>query len=503
MNLKKMPVLLIYPTNYRVSGLPIGIASIAAVLKREEYDVKIFDTAFYPNQNESNQNETRSKKGMSKKIVNEDVVYDNTGDMFEDLRRIIMLHDTKIVGISLLQSTYEIGVSLTRFIKANFPYIIIVAGGVLPTLIPDMIFEEPSIDSICLGEGEMPFLKFCDRFSSGSEDIVQTPGFWIKWHGTKYKNKPAKVCRLEELPYPDFSEFDSRLFFKPMQGRLYKMINIETTRGCPHMCTYCSAPSLRAFFKQNECGTYYRKMDIDYITGQIDYQVNKYKPEFIYFSSEMFLAFSDEEFSKFEDSYSKHKIPFWFQTRFETVTKERLEALKKIGMLWITLGLEHGNEEFRKKMLKRNYSNEKALECVKILKEVGVGASINNIIGFPGETRELIFDTININKRLYEINNLIECNVFMFTPFLGSDLYDYCAENNLLISDEKLTHTSLYRDDDKILNYNENWNKELGGLSKTFNLYVKLDEKYYPQIKIAEKNDAEGIEMLDKLLKLI
>ena len=40
-------VLLIYPTMYRVTGLPVGMASLSAALKDKGFDVRIFDTAFY------------------------------------------------------------------------------------------------------------------------------------------------------------------------------------------------------------------------------------------------------------------------------------------------------------------------------------------------------------------------------------------------------------------------------------------------------------------------
>ena len=286
-----------------------------------------------------------------------------------------------------------------------------------------------------------------------------------------------------------------------MQGRLYKMMNIATDRGCPFQCSFCAAPTLKKIFDKNSCGKYYRKYSIERVIEQIHYQIEKHNPEFIYFSSETFLGISDKDFNIFVKEYNKIKLPFWFQTRFETVTKERIEKLKDVGMMWLTIGLEHGNEEYRRDILKRRYTNKLVLDKTKILADIGIGASINNIMGFPFENRELIFDTINLNKRLWEINNNLECNIFLFTPYRGCELRDICVKENL-INENNIINTTLI-DSETILNFSESFKKELKGLLKTFNLYVKLPEEYYPDILIAEKDNEEGIFMFNKLANIL
>ena len=203
----------------------------------------------------------------------------------------------------------------------------------------------------------------------------------------------------------------------------------------------------------------------------------------------------------FIEEYKKIRIPFWFQTRFETITEERIKALKEVGMFWLTLGVEHGNEEFRKNILKRTCSNKSILEGTSILNKYDVGASLNNMIGLPFENRELIFETIKLNKKLFEINNRLEFNVFMFAPFRGCELYDLCEQNGLL--PDKACSATSDLSDESILNFSKAYKQELKGLMKTFNLYVKLPEKYYPQIKIAERSDEKGIAMFKYLSRFL
>lgn len=500
MKKENLKVLLIYSTLYKKTGLPIGPASICSVLQENGHDVKIFDTAFYDLSYGESSAKTRAERLMSKKVMDEDKYFPEKNDIFADLNDTIKNYCPDIIGISTLESAYTISLQLAEYIKNNFGNITIVVGGVFPTMSPEIVISEKSIDIICIGEGEIPFLELCNNIAEGKE-ITNISGLWFKKKGQIIRNKPCRLHDLNSLPHPSFNRFDEALFYKPMQGRLFKMVNIATSRGCPYQCSYCAAPKLKEIFKNNSCGKYYRKVDMSRVIEQIHFQINKHKPEFIYFSSETFLSMTDNEFETFIKEYDKIRLPFWFQTRFETVTSERMKKLKDVGMYWLTIGLEHGNEDFRTKVLKRKYSNKVVIEKTKILSELGIGASVNNMMGFPSENRDLIFDTINLNKKLWEINSKMEFNIFLFAPFRGCELYDLCIEKGLLQAGSITNKTDMATE--SALAFTDPFKNELKGLLKTFNLYVKLPKEYYSQIKIAEKDDEEGKLMFEKLRNLL
>jgi hypothetical protein len=135
-----------------------------------------------------------------------------------------------------------------------------------------------------------------------------------------------------------------------------------------------------------------------------------------------------------------------------------------------------------------------------ILKKFDIGASLNNIIGLPFETRELIFDTIQMNRQIWQKNHRIECNVFLFTPFAGSELYTVCKDKGYL---GDILFASIHDLSDRsVLSFSEEFHQDIRGVIRTFNLYVKLPEEYYPEIRIAESPTDEGDAMLRKLSKL-
>jgi radical SAM superfamily enzyme YgiQ (UPF0313 family) len=497
----KAKVLLIYLTPFKITGLPVGLAALSSVLKEGGHEVKIFNTAFYVDKDTEDQTKIRAERGMSKGVEDEDrYLTENNTEMEEDLIGLIKDYGPDIIGLSIMEIMYELGLRITRLIKKRVKDIPIIVGGVFPTLSPEIVIKESSIDMICVGEGETALVELCDRIAN-NESFLDIRGLWIKRNGRLYKNKPSNLHNINQLPYPDFTEFDERLFYKPMQGRMYKMVNIATSRGCCFNCAFCSAHQLRELFKENDSGQYNRGMSMEKIIGQIHFQIKKHDPEFIYFSSENFLSMSEAEFNIFIGEYEKINLPFWFQTRIETISKRRISELKRIGMKWLSIGLEHGNEEFRKRVLKRRYSNRMFVERMEFFKELDVGASINNIIGFPFENRDLIFDTIKLNRELLLSNPKLESNVFLFIPFRGSELYQVCEENGLLRDTEVTTSSNM--SEESVLNFTMEFQEDLRGLIRTFNLYVKLPKKYYDQIKIAERSDKQGDQILKKLSDML
>jgi hypothetical protein len=149
------------------------------------------------------------------------------------------------------------------------------------------------------------------------------------------------------------------------------------------------------------------------------------------------------------------------------------------------MGLEHGNETFRATLLKREYKNEDIIEVSKALSSAGIALSVNNILGFPSETRELVFDTINLNRQM----EFDTTSGYAFTPFHGTELREESVKMGYIPDDYlSRTHTLGLGLDQPQLS-----RKEVDGLRRTFALYARLPKKHWPEIEIAERNDSKGV----------
>ena len=200
-----------------------------------------------------------------------------------------------------------------------------------------------------------------------------------------------------------------------------------------------------------------------------------------------------DEFEEFCEMYSEIKLPFWMQTRPETVTEYNMKKLAEVGLHRISFGIEHGNAEFRKKILDRQWSNEKIIEKLRIPHKYGIGFSCNNITGFPTETKKLAFDTIELNRKIDSDN----VSISSFMPFHGTPLRKMCEDLDL-IKPETITKciTGV-----SILNMPQYPPHEIEEVKRCFSMYIKFPRDRWKEIERAEKNDREGNKIFKELKK--
>ena len=153
------------------------------------------------------------------------------------------------------------------------------------------------------------------------------------------------------------------------------------------------------------------------------------------------------------------------------------------------------------KSLKFSYTNKQVIEAFKLLAKYDIFPTINNMIGIPDETRETLFETIELNREIVEIlDHKHHMNIFTFIPFPGTQLRDVCIEKKYINAKDEIPFSYIR---ETMLDMPTISKEELYGLEKTMSLYIKLPKKYWADIKIAEQDNEIGKEMFEKLMKLI
>jgi radical SAM superfamily enzyme YgiQ (UPF0313 family) len=179
-------------------------------------------------------------------------------------------------------------------------------------------------------------------------------------------------------------------------------------------------------------------------------------------------------------------------TRPETVTHEKIEALVKVGLDRVSVGIESGHEEFRARMLKRRYSNDLAIDAFEVLKAHGVSTTANIIIGLPEETRDMVFESIRLIKRIQPDS----IGLGIFQPYKGNELYNYCVEKGYYDPDHIIDHTIFM----PTLERGSLPTDELLRLQTTFALYTKVDEKHWPEIDAIDIKTDKGMQKFHHML---
>jgi radical SAM superfamily enzyme YgiQ (UPF0313 family) len=509
-NNENFKVLLVYPNLSMMMSPPVAYGVFTRLLRAEGYEVDIFDCTPYIGEG-SSVDQTREsviEKPAEEKHKGATIAFQTATTeeqmaelmqarpfsyeedlgirpkigMYEDFVSKVEEFQPDLMTFSIVEDCFYQSVKLISLVEdKNIPTL---CGGVFITAAPELAMTYPEVKMIGVGEGEQIVLDVAQRVKNNKmcDDV---PGVWVrKDDGSIIRNKRGPLYDFINV-IPDYSLFESKRFQRPMGGFIYKALPIESYRGCPYTCAYCNSPMQQTLSLEAELGTFVRRnKNMDKLRDYIADIIKQEDPTYFKFVDDSFMARPQDELADFCRMYEEFKIPFWFNTRPENVSVENMQMLKEVNCNRIAFGIECGNEKFRKDVLSRSIKNETLVKKFKIISDSGIAFSVNNIIGFPGETRELIFDTIRFTKNIKGYDAL---SVTVFVPYNGTPLRKVCEEQGL-IGDDVIIYDMFH----SALNMTQLQAREIDGLLRTFPLYVHFDEKEWDTIKIAEGSSEEG-----------
>lgn len=342
----------------------------------------------------------------------------------EEFRKAIRDVNPSIIGYSFTSPQLKFLEKYSRAAK-DFPGILQIAGGVGATVSPEEVLSGTSVDGVAIGEGEIPLDLLLTALGEHG-DIYETQGFFWRVKGELQRNEiPEFVSDLDKLDFPDYSLFDHDVIFS-----LGTHLSIIISRGCPYSCNYCSNPVLRGVYPSQR--GYCRVHSVEYSMKLLEHLIKEFpKAEGFGFEDDLLIS-RKEWFFSFSDEYRKRiGLPYRMNVRAEDVDEGIVEALEKSGCVLTLLGVESGNEQFRREILNRRHSNSELIQKAKLLRKAGIRLFSFNIVGFPFETRRHLRDTVKINKRIKADDGV--CTFFY--PLPGTKLYEICKREGLLGSE--------------------------------------------------------------------
>lgn len=478
-----MRVLLLYPNLYGMNMLPPAIGLFTALLRRDGHEVSLFDTTIYEGlasvDSDKQKADNLNARPYDDSLLKQRALH---SDPLEDFRTRVRDFAPDLIAMSVTEDMFPIGIALVKALGAKRP--VVAAGGVFPTFAPDLALRhsDACIDYVMKGEGDETLPELCRRLERG-EDVSTLPGLHAKIGDRLIDNPLPRPVDLATLPLPDYGLFEESRYYRPMQGKLWRMLPVQTIRGCPYTCAYCNSPTQMQIHDKDDF-KFFRKQRMDLIRDELRHCVETYKADSFYFWADTFLAWNEREFDEFCEMYAEFRLPFWIQTRPETVKAKRFEKLRNVGLLRVAFGVEHGNESFRERILHRRVKNESIIASLKIVTDMGIPISVNNIMGFPTETRDLVFDTIELNRHFASDG----INAYSFTPFHGTPLR-LLSEQLGFVEKGTLSRSIMAP---TMLNMPQFPREAIEGIRRCFVLYVKMPKARWPEIALAEALTPEG-----------
>lgn len=424
--MNKARVLFIYPNFESEFRIPLSVTILSAYLKKAGHIVDLFDTTFMtPTYNKDT--ELMEQKGLVEPTdLDKYIGKIEEKDILEELLKKINEFKPDLIAVSLLERNFFVAKDLLKFIKEHHTIPIII-GGILPTIVPEMMIKLNFVDMICIGEGEGAIVELADKIAN-QEDITKIKNLWVKKNGEIIENPIRPLVNLDELQYPDWSLFDERHMWKPFVGKVYKGGSFEFSRGCLNNCGFCVAPNLR--IAQGNPKPYLRRKSTKKMIDEIKYMKEEYGFNMVSFADTNFLLLlNQDELKEFEKLWLEEiNLPFTIQSEAKTIDDSTAKILHNMGCVAISIGVESGAKEVREKIMCKYISDESIFRAFDSCRKYGIRATANYIVGVPSETEEQIMESIYFNLKL----NPESIAVHHFTPFLGTQLYDISLEKGYI-----------------------------------------------------------------------
>jgi coproporphyrinogen III oxidase-like Fe-S oxidoreductase len=133
------------------------------------------------------------------------------------------------------------------------------------------------------------------------------------------------------------------------------------------------------------------------------------------------------------DAYEKIGKPFAIQTRADLCYKhpEIFKRMKEVGLKWVRMGLESGNQRVLNYM-RKGTTVEQNYGAVEVCHKLGLQVIVNYMLGLPTETKEEVLDTL----RMINVTRPEQRSAAFYTPIPGTDMWEDCKRRGLLVSDD-------------------------------------------------------------------
>lgn len=491
-----MKVLFVFLNNEYRTFVPPNLATIEAYIRKAGHQTRVFDTSFFPDVVDVENLRLNFKAGTYRGVDYAAIGVENKSQSsVEAFMDVLNEYQPDLIGFSVYGYTIHIAERLAKAAKLKYPLIPIIYGGVEATLHSKEYISQPHVDLVCAGEGEKPLLEVCRRIENGSDNFSDIPNIWWKDRVTSliFHENLGSFIDLEELADPDWGSYKSYHHYSPFNGVLYKMAMVEFSRGCPYSCTYCESTTLKNLHASQGIKKYVRHKSPDKFVRECKTLVDKYGIELFYFVDGTFLVMPDAVLQELSEKFRRIvNRPFFCLTTAPSVTEKRARLLAEMGCVQVNMGVEAGDEQFRRDVLDRpNMTNGMIVNAFHMMSKYKIRTSSYNMIGMPWQKREDVFKTIYLN-RLAKPDFV---NVTIFIPFEGTLLLDrlrregYVGED-VILGDE--THATVNIPDGMEPD-------EIERLHKVFTLYCKVPDEAMEQVELYESDPVKYADDIAKL----
>lgn len=338
--------------------------------------------------------------------------YSLGGDFIKDVREF----EPDYIVANIATPTFRTDMEAIAMAKNELPSVkIIVKGATFLTYNTNVIYENPFIDYVIMGEPELTLKEILEDVPN--QDIL---GICYRENNQGIKNEIRPFNEnLDDLPFPARHLVDNSIYTRPDNGKVQAVIKVS--RGCPYHCFFCLATPVS--------GAKVRMRSAENIIAEIKECVEKYNIRNFVFWSDIFNINRDWTIDLCKKIISSGlKITWSANTRANTMDDEMASYMYKSGCRLVSIGVESGSQEVLDNIGKK-ITLDDIRNTVKILKKNKIKIYNYFVIGLPWETEKTVEETIKFAIELD--SNFI--SFYTAAPLPGTRFFAYAMMNKLVV----------------------------------------------------------------------
>ncbi len=372
---------------------PLGIQTLAPVLRERGHQVRLFDTC-HPEMKP------------------------------EHIAQAVRDQQPDLVGLSFLSTTsYPATKAMAATLKAASPKTPIILGGPFASINPVQILEDcPHADAVGEGEGE----ELLPAYLANMHRPGDVPSLSWRRGDEIVTNEDGPILRdLDKYPYPDreslpIEYIESMPLDVPAVLSLDRFCTMQTSRGCPYPCIYCDIPAL--------ADGKWRSRSPEHVLGEMQ-MLNDRGYRSVYLTDDHFLLKRKRIEAICQGMIDRKLDLRWgCEGRVDSMAINEFPIMAKAKCSMLAFGVEAGTQKVLDR-LKKGQKLEQIELAVRKAKEAGIASAHGFfLIGAPNETAEDVLESFRFAARL-------ELDTFGFNrlcAYRGTPLWQEYVEKGVI-----------------------------------------------------------------------
>jgi radical SAM superfamily enzyme YgiQ (UPF0313 family) len=344
---------------------PIGAAYVAAAVREAGHDVDLLDVLFFDD----------FETAIAERIHSFEP--DLVGVSFRNIDN---------VAYPLSLSYMDENARVVAAIRAAFTGPVVLGGSAF-TMMPAHMLAALGETMGIVGEGEAAVVRLIDALS-GKGAVADIPGLIMRdGQGVTVNNPPSLINDIDRIPRPASDLCDNAAYLK-WGG----MGSVQTKRGCPFGCIYCTYPVVE--------GRAVRVRDPKTVVDEMESSLDRWGVDTFFIVDSVFNGPPEHA-----HEIARHIIRRGLSVRLSAymspafITEGLLADLLQAGLTGLDLGADSLADPILKR-LGKNFTSGDVVKAIRAAQSVGMMVCLNTIFAAPGETPETMRRTADLIDEL-------------------------------------------------------------------------------------------------------